>query len=370
MATVLIVDDQPETVAPLKFQAGADEFLIRYCHDVTTDDLEAADLVLVDYRLDEWPERDNLDAIGVKPLNGLALASILRGHSLTHRSRPTAFALHAADLTELSAGVPTDAREHIIARLHNLEWAFRKDATAAGVNRIRSLARAVAALPEAWPLDNPESRRSIVQQLLALDVDVEWFSAAEEDIEGCLPPVRDLATATHGLSFLRWIAQRILPYPTFVFGDLYLAARLGVSVDSLREELSKDGSGLAASLEPVAYKGLLHDFVDRRWWRAGVNVWLWELSDGNPFDRERTLARLQEIAPRLAGGSAKEPVVALDEQYRPTQLIDTSDAVEVQLDDWPIFADRPWIEAARATRDPLAADFVVTADRTRIRPNK
>src|SRR4051812_43823989 len=122
MVTVLIVDDQPDSVAPLKLQAGVDEFLIRYCHDVTADDLEDADLVLVDYRLDEWPERDNLDAIAVKPLNGLALASVLRTHALAHRSRPTAFALHAADLTELSAGVPTDAREQIIARLHNLEW--------------------------------------------------------------------------------------------------------------------------------------------------------------------------------------------------------------------------------------------------------
>jgi predicted transcriptional regulator len=370
MATILVVDDQPDTVEPLKLQAGADDFLIRYCHDVTTDDLEAADLVLVDYRLDEWPERDNLDAIAMKPLNGLALASILRGHALARRSRPTAFALHAADLTELSTGVPTDAREQIIARLHNLEWAFRKDATAAGVNRIRSLARAVAALPEDWPFDNPESRRHVVQQLLALDGDVAWFSAAEEDIEGCLPPVRDLATATHGRSFLRWIAQRILPYPTFVFGDLYLAARLGVSLDSLREELSKNASGLAASLEPVAYKGLLHDFVDRRWWRAGINVWLWELSDGNPFDRERILARLREIAPQLAAVSAKDSVVALDEKYRPAHLIDASAAVEIQLDDWPLFADKPWIEASRATKDPIAADFVVTADRTRIRPNE
>ncbi|MCU1231942.1 MAG: hypothetical protein JWO97_4826 [Acidobacteria bacterium] len=369
MATVLIVDDQPDSVAGLKLQAGADEFLVRYCHEVTIDDLEDADLVLVDYRLDEWPERDNLDAIAVKPLNGLALASVLRGHVLTRRSRPTAFALHAADLSELSAGVPTDAREQIIARLHNLEWAFRKDATAAGVNRIRSLAHAVAALPEHWPLDRPEGRRPLVHRLLALDVDAPWLSAADEDVESCLPPIRDLATATHGLSFLRWIAQRILPYPTFVLGDLYLAARLGVSVDSLRAELATAGSALAASLEPVAYKGLLHDFVDRRWWRAGVNLWLWELSAGNPFDRKAVLGGLRKIAPGLVA-SPKDPVVALDEQYRPHRLIDAGDAIEIQLDDWPLFADRPWIEATRASCDPLAADFVVTADRALISPKE
>jgi CheY-like chemotaxis protein len=363
MAQILIVDDDPDTMSTLARDRGATTIRVRHPEDVAIEDLQTADLVLVDYRLENWPGRDELTQISLKPLDGLALASVLRGHvEGARKARPTAFALHGADLTRLSAGVPTSAREHVIARLNNLEWAFSKTGSEAGVGRLAALAQATSRLPNEWP-DSPQETRQLVEGLLGMDKSSPWFETAAEDIESCNAPVHDLATASHGLSFLRWLAHRILPYPTFVIGNLYLAARLGLTVESLQGELSRPGSALAQALEPCRYNGLLADFVSDRWWRAGVSAWLWELTSGNPFEQGHLLAGIQSLAPTVDSSKLVNPVVAVDEDYRPAVLIEQATAVQIQLDDWPLFADGAWISAERAKQDPIAMDLVVIADR-------
>ena len=58
--SILIIDDEPDklrdkVVIDVKGRAVTDVF---HPHDIEISDLESADIVLVDYRLENWPERD------------------------------------------------------------------------------------------------------------------------------------------------------------------------------------------------------------------------------------------------------------------------------------------------------------------------
>ena len=104
---------------------------------------------MIDYVLDDWPERDATATISLRPPDGLALAAVLRGHAEKLEGSPTAFVLRSAHLPELSSGFPPETRLHVIAQQHNLEWVLDKnDALGRQTTQIRSLSAAVKSLPE------------------------------------------------------------------------------------------------------------------------------------------------------------------------------------------------------------------------------
>ena len=79
--------------------------------------LKEADLVLVDYRLKNWQERNNLGpVISLKPINGLALSAVLRAHAEEHGATPTAFALRSGHLGDISGQFPAESRVHVLAK--------------------------------------------------------------------------------------------------------------------------------------------------------------------------------------------------------------------------------------------------------------
>jgi hypothetical protein len=78
--------------------------IVRHPNDVTPGDLKQAKLILVDYKLDHWPERDNQHTPSLKPLDGIALIAVLRSNLASLKAAPTAFALNSGMLEELSGG--------------------------------------------------------------------------------------------------------------------------------------------------------------------------------------------------------------------------------------------------------------------------
>jgi hypothetical protein len=126
-AAVLIVDDTIGDAQRLAndLQAGVVGYPVTP-GEVNADRLAAADLVLVDYELRDWDERDNTRELALKPLNGLALASVLREHLDLYVDRPRAIALYTAHLSEISQALPDEVRQHVVSRLNNLEWVFDK----------------------------------------------------------------------------------------------------------------------------------------------------------------------------------------------------------------------------------------------------
>jgi hypothetical protein len=169
------------------------------------------------------------------------------------------------------------------------------------------------------------------------------------------------------MAFIRWLLHQVLPYPSFLWEDRYLAARLYVKVESLRQVLESDKKARRV-LAPLQYAGVLTGFIGERWWRAGVEHMLWDWTDGNPFDaaivREAVRTHLSKSLELL---DFKRPVVCVDPQsFRPTdEAIDVISAVEIKPDDWPAYAEQAWV-SVDSTQDEGIAALVVPQDRNRI----
>ena len=370
---VLVIDDKSddERVRVGELHAEVDA-TVQHPQDVTQYDLQSCDLVLVDYRLEYWPERDNASSISLKPLNGVALAAVLREQAYANRpvARPIAFGLRSGYLSELSGDLPPQEREHAIARALNLEWVFPKDQASWGVpvvQQIVSLAHAVQQLPREWPQDNSERTWAIVHKLLASPPEEPWMPSAQEDVEACHPPVHELRDASHGLAFLRWLLHQVLPYPCFLWGAHHLAGRLRVTYESLSNALSEDND-LNRLLEHIRYKGILSDFLGPRWWRSGAEAFVWELTDGNPFDVRQIASILaSKTSAKLQSTEYVEPVVSVDHNHLPLPTLSSiEDAVRIQPDDWPPYADQAWTTIELAKKYPSLGALVISQDKDRL----
>jgi hypothetical protein len=348
---ILIVDDVLEEAEAKRLMfSSAGDVLPRTPGDVTAHDLRRADVVLIDFALDGW-ELDATRPIAERPINGVALAAVFRSHSTA--SSQKAFALHSGRLDGLSGGLPPASHLHLIARSNNLEWVFSKTDTDNArplQEQVLSLARALHQLPPTWPVSQPTRIRKNLEDLLKIPARAAWRDRAWKHVEDCHPPIHELSPPTHGLAFVRWLLHSILPYATFLWDFRYLAARLRVTPRSLAAALNRSDS-FAKTLASFKYTGVLRDFVGQRWWRPGIEHWLWDLTDANTFDAETLSKIMKRLSRHLEPISLREPVVVFDAELRPTDdLTELSEAVELQPDDWPPYAGRPW-----ARRDLAAA---------------
>lgn len=78
---VLHVDDEPGDFKTWKEEVTSQGRVeIEVCHpqDITEAILKKASLLLVDFRIEQWPERANAPALALRPSNGLAVLSTLQ----------------------------------------------------------------------------------------------------------------------------------------------------------------------------------------------------------------------------------------------------------------------------------------------------
>jgi len=365
--TVLIIDDDPRQNALVTSLARHNVSARALGPDaVTRDDIEHAHVVLVDLLLDRWIIQPKPDSIAREPRDGLALAAVFRAHlGYGRRKDPTAFALHTGRPDVLAADTGLDLREHGLARVHNLEWVFLK-ADPGRTAAIASLASAVVAMPPVWPTDPNEAGR-VLERLLRLEGPPPMLAQARRDVEETHPPTHELSSLSQGMTALRWMLHRILPYPTFLHDDWQLAARLGVKHESLLRAL--DARALPSALADARYRGFLADFSGRRWWRAGIEHWVDEISEGRLLSGRELRDTLVRRYRSLESAEMQSPVVRVDAAYRTIGLVDAADAVRISLDDWPPFAEPPWATVADVLDEPALAARVVLDDR-RLRKRK
>ena len=366
---LLVVDDQADDeTAKLAAWIGRVDFRVRYPWDMSEDDLHHANVVVVDYRLDEsWEARDGQEQIALKPMNGLALASVLRSHERLMEGGPTVFLLRSAHLSDLSPEFPPDSRLHVIAHQNNLEWVLSKGGDADHqMNQIICLAKAVAALPDYWPHVDAAGTKELLGKWLNVPPNDRWADLAWQDVEECHPPLHELSGTKHGLRLIRWMLHRILPYPCFLITAQRLAVRLKVTEESLNTALQH---GLSDCLALGAYAGALNKFDGQaRWWGRGIESILWDLTDGQSFNVSRTLEVLNSICgQKLVPLVMSQPILCLDKEYQfrdqPCELLE---AVQVQPDDWPAYAEQAWASIADVHADERLRAIVVSSDRERI----
>jgi hypothetical protein len=71
----------------------------------------------------------------------------------------------------------------------------------------------------------------------------------------------------------------------------------------------------------------------------------------------------------LQPSAEREPVVCVDADLRPLPTSQkASAAVRIQPDDWPIYADQPWVTLDLARSNPRIAAIVIQQDRDRLNP--
>lgn len=343
---VLHVDDEPDDLRLWSEEVRAqDRINLQVLHPQEVDEasLRRAALVLVDFKIDHWPERAKSSALALKPTNGLAvLASLQETAFELDATRARAFALYTAVIQDVARELVH--QPHIVARAHNLEWVFEKNKEGSArerAARVAELADSVAALPKHWPGGVPSAANAALHEWLGLSSSVPWSDAATRSVRGCRPPIHEFAEHTLGVGVVRWILHKIIPYPTFLLDDAHLAARLRVSFQSLRE--AADSEEFCRLFGEVQYQGQLATFAGRRWWRAGVEHALFEIAADSPGDVRTLHKELRERVSGLEYQSASRLFAVIGSQFKTKDVLATEDSVvEVRPDDWPPFADEAW----------------------------
>lgn len=365
---ILFVDDEPDKLLA-EAGAGLDdrvEHTVLHPQDVKLQDLEKSDLVLVDFVLDAWPELDAQRCLAMRPPTGIALAVLLREHvDLSGQDYLTAFALHTAHLNKLQGRLTTGTAQHVIARLNNLEWAFTKTEQRRW-DQMVLLAEAVKGLPREWP-ETEEEIEVEVMALLGMKEEAGWFGRCWREVQECRAPLHELGDQAHGLLFVRWLLHQVMPYPCFLSEVHWVASRLRIHVADLRKVLDGE-SELAKDLWDLRYTGVLSGFLGDRWWRGGLEDYVWELSAGRPLEGRRLHDALQEKAgAELRRLDSPSPVVCLDGQLQPTgDFASPTTAVRVRPDHWPTFADAAWIDIDTVRAEPALAAMVDPLDHERL----
>jgi hypothetical protein len=367
----LIVDDEPEgehyVVRDLK-RFGMDAAVL-HPRDVTEMSVQRATVIAVDEYLTNWAERDEAPP-ALRPADGIALAAIFRSQaeSAAPPTARVAIVIRTGDLQRLSSGLPQATAEHLVAAERDVDWVFPKASLANEPDtsaRLASLGHAVASLPSFT--EQPD-----VGPLAALGAwlglkDETWAAAALRDVEDCRPPIHDLAEHSGGRSVLRWLAQRVLPYPGFLIDDARLAVRLGVTRSAVSRVLAGK-SRLSAELSSTRYSGALADFLGDRWWRAGINDFLRREAGESVLGSDA----IANVLTRLAGRRLERldigrPVLCLDEDLKPIEVpTDVESAVRVLPDGWPSWADEAWMEMSTLVADPSLLRLVAPSDRGRV----
>ena len=344
---VLIIDDEDGRVTKRLLGDSIDS-IVRHPNEVGAEDLRRAKLVLVDFKLEHWPERDAQKTPSLKPRDGIALIAVLRSNLAELKASPVAFALNSGMLTGLNGGRASEGREHAIAQAIDLEWVFAKGSSREHFSvAVNVLASAVKALPTTWP--KTSKTKDLLSSLLAIPARAKWKQSAVEAIDRSYPPHDIMIGNGSGIAVLRWLLHVILPYPTFLLDQRYLAARLRIDPRSFAKLMSgKSGNDVRQALRAFEYKGLLSGFSGLRWWRPGIEQWMWEKTRGKPFDFDAIHELVRDaLSPHLTFTTLRNPVVSLDEELRPSdELIEIATSVEIKPDGWPLFADGAWIPAS------------------------
>lgn len=368
--SILVIDDQADDLR-FSLVLRMEDCAVNVLHPSQVDigDLTGTDLVLMDYKLDSWPERDRQSDLAFDIRSGLALATVFREIAdAARQDRFIAVALHTAHLRDASGRIRPPHSNHVVARLNNLEWVFekrRKEADTDPYPQVAELARTVRKLGGGWP-ESAAASEARARELLNLVEEVEWSDRCWREVRECQPPIHELAGTEHGVLFLRWFLHQVLPYPCFLWDVHRVATRLKIRASDLRDLVVSDAD-LARDLEECRYTGILEDFLGGRWWRTAIEDYAWRLGRGEAGNANVFGDRLRERAGvDLELLDIDGPVVCLNRDFEPSGVAAPQEAVRLRPDYWPSFADAAWMKVDAVADDPTLRAMVEPMDQYRL----
>ena len=365
---ILVVDDVPDEIRDTVAAGlgGRAKIVVRHPREIDRSDLSNSDLVLVDYRLAEWPERDALKCISTMPKTGMSLAAILREHvdDSDNHNQVTAFSLHTAHLHEVLGRLQSSTAQHVIARLNNLEWVFPKDEELRFEQMI-ILAKAIQELQFKWPNTTADSSAKL-KSILELQEDKPWINRCWRDVRDCYSPVYELSTGEHQIQIVRWLLHQVMPYPCFLWDKHWVAARFQIPTNEFCRLVNGENQ-LAKDLNSMRYSGLLSGFLGERWWRGAIEDYVWNLTTAPNSNGRLTDALNELVGEELKSVTANPAIVCLDQDLKPKENFSSpSAAVRLQPDHWPAFADPAWIEIEDVKDSPALMAIVDPLDLAKI----
>lgn len=328
--------------------------------------LEDADVIVVDQQL--FPEGDR--PVPPAAADGLAMVAVLQRYLAYIRpSELVTFALFSGALDSLSS-LPLSAQTHVIARTHGFEWAFGKgqsgDLTPFSP-ALSSLAAATRRTAEAYASTRgrPYRRAAALQNLLGIgESAAPWAQNAWSQVLASRPPISRTVDDSSGAVLLRWMLHRVLPYPTFLYDTAQTAARVGLTRTDM-ESLAENE--LRHIFESAKYDGMLGDFLGRRYWKAGVEYALQEISEDSSDSLSVRDALEREAGHRLRFVEHPRPVVALGvDMIAQDTPVDPRNTVRIQPEDWPIFAEPARVLKELAEEEADVYALVVPSDQLTI----
>jgi hypothetical protein len=364
---ILLIDDDDQSSTALQLEQRGVRAQWLYPTDVDQLDLVEADLLVVDEYFDlrdttPPPDAPRVPAdlpLSLVPEDGIALSAVLRSAANKAREdRPVGICLRTGQLDRLTAGIPQGVRQPWLAAARDLEWVTSKhvDATAGTPigtlnDELISLAHAIRTYPRAWPRGRV---RDVGTTWLRIP-DTAWAVRARHHVAQCRPPL-DSTSNQQSLAWFRWLAQRALPYPTFVLSDVRVATTLGVTLDSFRT-VTAQASEFANRMNAARYTGPLAALHPPRYWRAAIQDLAAEVAGEVDADDPLTVgAALAGAFPALVELQIEQPVVCIDAHYRETgEVIEQDTAERLVPDGWPAYADSVW--AAKTAIDSELSDL-------------
>jgi CheY-like chemotaxis protein len=358
---VVIVDDDLEKVTNLAADLADEGQTVQAVEPWNLSDtlLREGTVFLIDLFLDDWPGRER-EAPSAQVFDGIALAAVIRSRA-RHEKRPTPIVTLNTGRAQDFSHIPDEIREHAIARAHNLEWVFLKNDTGTAQStheRVGELVEAQHRLPVEWRAETGE--HELLEVLAAHDSELT-------EVLDAWPPIREVGADSAGIALLRWLLHRILPYPCFLLDRRYVAARLGITCDSLKQLSESEEDELAKSLAICRYTGILAEFDGPRWWRSRLEAMLWDLAPEGASLPADTGELLNHTDLHLEPATCANGVVVLRADYTAREApVDVADALRIRLDDWPPYAEEPWAAIEDVLGDVRLRDRVLPLDRPRI----
>lgn len=217
--------------------------------------------------------------------------------------------------------------------------------------------------------DTPELTALTTNEYLRVRLAVgeaDWSERAMDEVRLCLPPIRRFPT-NRGARFGRWLVCSIFPYPTFLLGAEWVATRFRLPLTEFTR-IARGPSGFAEGLRATMYTGFLSSTRPERWWRAGVEQFLWDYTDGRPWDFSLLHGLIRKSCEHKFETLHKDAeIVCVDEELHVLPVpVRSDDAVRILPENWPGYAESAWTPIERLSGSPYLQEIVDPIDRYRI----
>jgi len=264
-------------------------------------------------------------------------------------------------------------RRHVIAQQQGVEWIGEKtEETIRQVIELADAAKVVTDKLKPHPVEAHAFGTYEADQLcfdvLGAPRDLDWSNNVQRQIDRARPPREVLVTSGPAMArpIVGWLLTHVLPYPSFLLTDSQAALRLGIAPASFRGLAAAVGNDKKTKFRRMfvncRYEGPLAAFLGRRWWRAGIDDFAWQVSES----KEEYRAALQAMASGIPFDwlEQSEPVLVSDEDLVETdEVADAKDCVRVVDEDFPASVDPAWVSIAAARENRLLAAKVIFEDR-------